>query len=382
MIYLDNAATTSPKPKKVIQAVANALEKLSANPGRSGHSMSQNAAVTMYETRVKVADLFNAPSAENVIFTPNCTTSINFVLKGLLKPGDKVLTSSLEHNAVVRPLTTLKKYGIDYDVFEADIDDEEITYKNFLNTIDNKTRMVICTHASNVTGTLLPIKKIGVFCKNNNILFAVDAAQSAGVIPIDLKDMCIDYLCVASHKGLYAPMGTGILIVSGKTPTTIIEGGTGTESVNLNQPNDLPEKYESGTVNLPGIAGVGAGIDFINEKGIDRIRNHEIKLIKLAHNRLSNISGIKLYTQQLDNKAPLLSFNINGFNSVQVANELNRYSVAVRAGLHCAPFAHKRLGTIECGTVRISPSAFTSEQDIINATEFVAKIASKSKAIF
>ena len=177
-------------------------------------------------------------------------------------------------------------------------------------------------------------------------------------------------------------MGTGLLIMSGPTPATIIEGGTGTESANLNQPIDLPEKYESGTVNLPGIAGIRAGIDFINEKGIDRIRNHEIKLIKLAYNRLSKISGIRLYSSQYDDKAPLLSFNLNGMNSIQVANELNRHSVAVRAGLHCAPFAHKRLGTIDCGTVRISPSAFTSEADIIKTTEYVANIASKSKAIF
>ncbi len=382
MIYLDNAATTSPKPQKVIRAVTDALVNLSANPGRSGHSMSENAAVAMYETRNKVAQLFNAPSAESVIFTPNCTTSINYVLKGLLKRGDRIVTSSLEHNAVIRPLTALKKYGIEFDVFEADIDNSETTFKNFLNMVSDNTRMVICTHASNVTGTLLPIKKIGAYCKEKNILFAVDAAQSAGVIPIDMKEMGIDYLCVAAHKGLYAPMGTGLLVMSGPTPATIIEGGTGTESVNLNQPRDLPEKYESGTVNLPGIAGIRAGIDFINEKGIDRIRNHEIKLIKLAHNRLSKISGIRLYSSQFDDKAPLLSFNLNGINSIQVANELNRYSVAVRAGLHCAPFAHKRLGTIDCGTVRISPSAFTSEADIIKATEYVSNIASKSKAIF
>jgi len=382
MIYLDNAATTSPKPQRVIKAVADALTNKSANPGRSGHSLSQSAAVTVYETRKKAADFFNAPSAENVIFTPNCTTSINFVLKGLLKRGDRVLTSSLEHNAVIRPLTTLKNYGIEYDVFEADIDDPEITYKNFVNSVKKDTKMVICTHASNVTGTLLPIRKIGAYCKDKGIIFAVDAAQSAGVINIDIKDMGIDYLCVAAHKGLYAPMGTGLLIVASTPPATVIEGGTGTESINLNQPKDLPERYESGTVNLPGIAGIGAGIDFVNEKGIDRIRNHEIKLIKLAHSRLNKISGVRLYTHQYDNKAPVLSFNISGINSVAVANELNRYSVAVRAGLHCAPFAHKRLGTIDCGTVRLAPSVFTSEQDIFKATEYIAKIAAKSKSIF
>lgn len=379
MIYLDNAATTSPKPQRVIKAVNDALLTRCANPGRSGHSISQAAAVTVYETRKKVAELFNAPSAESVIFTPNCTASVNYVLKGILRPGDKVLTSSLEHNAVVRPLTALKKYGIVYDVFEADLDDKEVTYRNFLNTVKPDVRMVICTHASNVTGTVLPIEKIGVYCRQKGILFAVDAAQSAGVINIDMKAACIDYLCIAPHKGLYAPMGTGMLIVAASPPVTIIEGGTGTESVNLNQPGDMPERFESGTLNLPGIAGIGAGIDFVKEKGIDKIRNHEIKLIKLAHSRLSHIAGIRLYTASYDDKAPVLSFNISGMNSVAVANELNRHSVAVRAGLHCAPFAHKRLGTIDCGTVRIAPSAFTKEQDIINATEIIAKIALKSK---
>ena len=379
MIYLDNAATTSPKPPGVIKAVYNALTTISANPGRSGHSMSNDAAQMVYEVRSKAANMFNAPSAESVIFTPNCTSSINYVLKGILRHGNKVLTSSLEHNAVIRPLTALKGYGIEFDVFEADIDDEQITLRNFLKTINRDTRMVICTHASNVTGTVLPIKQIGEYCRQKGILFAVDAAQSAGIIDIDMQDACIDYLCVAPHKGLYAPMGTGMLIIAADLPATIIEGGTGTESVNLNQPDDMPERFESGTINLPGIAGIGAGIDFVKEKGIEKIRNHELKLIKLAHNRLSTIPGIKLYTNQYNNKASVMSFNISGINSVAVANELNRYSVAVRAGIHCAPFAHKRLGTIDSGTVRIAPSVFTTEQEIIKATDFVAKIARNSK---
>lgn len=382
MIYLDNAATTFPKPKQVVNAVTDSLLNLSANPGRSGHSLSQQAAIAVYEVREKAAGFFGTPSAEGVIFTPNCTASINYVLKGLLKRGDRVLTSSLEHNAVVRPLTALKKYGIDFDVFEADIDDADITFRNFVNAVKPGTRLVICTHASNVTGTVLPIEQIGQYCRQRRILFAVDAAQSAGVLNIDMEKMGIDYLCIAAHKGLYAPMGTGMLIIAGDVPDTIIEGGTGTESINLNQPTELPERFESGTINLPGIVGIGAGIDFINEKGIERILSHERQLIKAAYERLSKTSGVKLYTNRYFDKAPILSFNIAGTNSVAVANELNQYGVAVRAGLHCAPFAHKRIGTIDMGTVRIAPSAFTSEAQMIKATEFISKIAAKSKGIF
>ena len=382
MIYLDNAATTFPKPKQVVNAVTDSLLNLSANPGRSGHSLSQQAAIAVYEVREKVARFFGASSAERVVFTPNCTASINYVLKGLLKRGDRVLTSSLEHNAVVRPLTALKKYGIYFDIFEADIDDADITFRNFVNAVKPGTRLVICTHASNVTGTVLPIEQIGQYCRQRRILFAVDAAQSAGVLNIDMEKMGIDYLCIAAHKGLYAPMGTGMLIIAGDTPDTIIEGGTGTESINLNQPTELPERFESGTINLPGIVGIGAGIDFINEKGIERILSHERQLIKAAYERLSKMSGVKLYTNRYLDKAPILSFNIAGINSVAVANELNQYGVSVRAGLHCAPFAHKRIGTIDMGTVRIAPSAFTSEAQMIKATEFISKIAAKSKGIF
>ena len=382
MIYLDNAATTFPKPKQVVNAITNSLLNLSANPGRSGHAISQAAAIAVYEVREKAARLFGAPSAEQVVFTPNCTTSINYVLKGLLKKGDRVLTSSLEHNAVVRPLTVLKKYGVDFDVFEADIDESDITFKNFLNAVKPDTRLVICTHASNVTGTVLPIEQIGQYCKQHGILFAVDAAQSAGVLNIDMAKMGIDYLCIAAHKGLYAPMGTGMLIIASDTPDTIIEGGTGTESINFNQPTEPPERFESGTINLPGIVGIGAGIDFVNQKGMEQILFHERQIIKAAYERLSKTSGIKLYTNRYYDKAPILSFNIAGMNSVAVANDLNSYGVAVRAGLHCAPFAHKRIGTIDMGTVRIAPSAFTSESQMIKATEFISKIAAKSKGIF
>ncbi len=383
MIYFDNAATTSPKPKQVMHSVSHALAKLSANPGRSGHAMSEAAAVTVYGTRQKAATLFGAPSAESVIFTQNCTSSINYVLKGLLRQRDRVLTSSLEHNAVVRPITTLKTHMVSHDVFEVDLEDKEATLRSFINTLRSETRMVMCTHASNVTGTVLPIAQIGKFCRENGILFAVDAAQSAGVLDINMERDCIDYLCIAPHKGLYAPMGTGMLIISGRAPIQLMEGGTGTESANLNQPTEMPERYESGTINVPGIAGIGAGIDFINSKGRNKIHSHETRILQKIYKELSNISGIKLYTSMpnMDN-APVLSFNIKDENSVSIANKLSQLGIAVRAGLHCAPFAHKRLGTIESGTVRIAPSAFTSDADTDRFIEAVKSVSKGAKSLF
>ncbi len=383
MIYFDNAATTSPKPKQVLQAVNNAMIRLSANPGRSGHSMSEAAAMTVYQARQKAAALFGAPSAESVIFTPNCTASINYVLKGLLRPRDRVLTSSLEHNAVIRPLTALKTHMINHDVFEVDFADKAVTLRSFLNTVRPDTRLVICTHASNVTGTVLPIAEIGKYCRENGILFAVDAAQSAGVIDINMERDYIDYLCIAPHKGLYAPMGTGMLIIAGQAPIQLIEGGTGTESVNLNQPTDAPERYESGTLNVPGIAGISAGIDFVNSKGINRIHTHETKLLQRIYKNLSKISGIRLYTPMPNlDSAPVLSFNIGNLHSVEVANRLSTQDIAVRAGLHCAPFAHKRLGTITNGTLRIAPSAFTNENDADKLIEAIKAISKGNKGIF
>lgn len=383
MIYFDNAATTSPKPQQVIRAVTKSLTNQSANPGRSGHAASQAAAMTVYETRKKAAELFNAPSVESVIFTPNCTTSINLVLKGLLKPGDRVICSSLEHNAVTRPLTKLASNGVQFDVFEADLADAGSTFRSFLNTIKNNTKLVICTHASNVTGTVLPIREIGQFCKEHGILFAVDAAQSAGVLDIDMNRDCIDYLCVAPHKGLYAPMGTGMLIIAGPLPDTIIEGGTGTESINLNQPADMPERYESGTINVPGIAGIGAGIDFVNTKGTAAIHAHEIMILKRIYSGLRRIDKVRLYTPEPNmNSAPVLSFNIGTENSVDIANLLSKKGIAVRAGLHCAPFTHKRLGTISGGTVRVAPSAFSTLDDADRLIAAVKIIAHNSKDIF
>lgn len=381
MIYLDNAATSSPKPQPVIKAVERSLREFCANPGRSGHDLSQRAALEIYEYRKKVCQLFNGPSEDKVVFTPNCTHALNFVLKGLLFSGDHVITSSMEHNAVARPLNQLARQGVKVDVAEVIFDDMQATLRAFGALIKPNTRLIVCTHASNVTGMVMPIKQIGALCRQYGIWFAVDAAQTAGIIDIDMEEMNIDYLCVAPHKGLYAPMGTGILIARENLPKTVIEGGTGTMSIEIEQPEDLPERLESGTLNLPGIMGISAGIDFVKSKTLDRIYTHELKLMQTLYDALASLPNIRLYTSrpQKGLHSPVLSFNIAGMPSAQVASRLNKYGIAVRAGLHCAPMAHKRLGTLESGTVRVCPSVFTSSNEIYKLVSAIKRIAHSSK---
>lgn len=360
MIYFDNAATTGHKPQTVITAVNYALKNLCANPGRSGHSLSQEAALTVYKTRKKVSDFFGCDYAERVVFTLNCTQSINFVLKGVLDKGDHIIVTDLEHNAVMRPIKTM---GIDYTVVEVSLDDDNKTLENFKKSIKQNTKMIFCTAASNVLGKILPLKEIGNLCKQKNILFGVDAAQAAGVIKINMKNMNIDYLCIAAHKGLYCPMGLGILIACGPIKRTIIEGGTGTDSINLIQPNILPEMLESGTINLPAIAAISAGIDFINVRQ-ECILEYENMLVKKLYNLLQDDKVI-FYTNPLKKGyAPVLSFNLKNRTSEQTAELLNKKGFALRAGLHCAPSAHKKIGTLEMGTVRFSPSVFNNINEV------------------
>lgn len=367
MIYLDNAATSGTKPKEVVEAVTGALYKLSANPGRSGHSISLACDEAVYSCREKVAIFFGASGAEKVIFTPNCTASLNTVIKGVLNSGDNVVTSSLEHNSVIRPLETLRTRSlITYDIAEVIFGDEDATVRSFAATIKPNTKMVICTHASNVTGSVLPIKKIGKLCRERGVLFCVDAAQSAGMLPINMKEMNIDYLCIAPHKGLYAPMGTGILIAEKPIQHTIFEGGTGSNSMLTVQPAEIPEGFESGTLNLPGVVGISAGIDFIKKIGREVSYKREIDLIAHAYDNMLKMKGIDLYAArpEVGKSAPVLSFNVRHKPASEVASYLNDSGIAVRAGLHCSPTAHKRIGTIQNGTVRISTSHFNRESDI------------------
>ena len=362
MIYFDNGATSGKKPSKVIEAVNYCLKSYNANPGRSGHNLSISAAEKVYEARKKVAKFFGGKAPENVIFTANCTQSLNYVIKGVLNRNDHVIVSELEHNAVLRPLhKTVNKY----DVATVSFFDDNETLKNFKNLINQNTKMIICTAASNVCGKILPLKELGKLCRENGILFTVDAAQGAGVLPIDMEEMNIDFLCVAPHKGLFAPMGIGILIADKKIPYTIIEGGTGSESLNLNQPQTLPEMFESGTVNLPGIFGVSAGLDFIKSNGREKIYRYEMSLIQHIYKSLSKMENVILYTPfpELNKFAPVLCFNIVGKSSDETAALLNEKGICVRAGLHCAPFAHKKMGTEKIGAVRVSCGYFNTTRD-------------------
>ena len=378
MIYFDNAATTGKKPKSVISAVNNALLNYSANPGRSGHDLSVKCADKVYEVRKKTASFFGADGPENVVFTLNCTQSINTVLKGVLHKGDHVVISNLEHNAVMRPLI---KTGVNFDVVSV-YRDQAKTIEEFKKKIKVNTKLVLVTGASNVTGKTLPIEEIGNICKKRGVYFCVDAAQIAGVKKIDMQKMNIDYLCVACHKGLYAPMGIGVLICRKPIENTIIEGGTGTSSIDFLQPDVLPEKLESGTINMAGICGLGAGIDFVNKKGIENIEKHEYMLFERLYKGLSRNQNIVSYCENPDinSYVPVLSFNYKGVNSSNLSNLLNSYGFALRGGLHCAPTAHKVIGTLPDGTVRASFSAFNSLSEvdgllsILNNGDFVKKL--------
>ncbi len=366
MVYLDNAATSGKKPIEVIEAVATSLRYLNANPGRGGNDMAIKAAMAVYSVRKKVKEMFNAKSENSVCFTANCTAAINMILYGVLNHKDHIIVSSLEHNAVTRPLNYLKEYkGVEYDVAKVDMLHKEKTVENFRRLIKKNTKMIFCTHASNVTGYVLPIKEIGELCKEKVLLFGVDAAQSAGVVEIDMDKMNIDYLAIAPHKGLFAPMGTGILIADKPIKNILISGGTGTNSLELIQPEELPERMESGTVNLPGIIGVGKGIDFTLAKGINKIHKYEIELLRQAYFGIEKAGG-QLYTPPptTDDYTAVLSFNIPNMTSGNVAKYLNKNGFAVRSGFQCSAFAHNHLETTRSGTVRISPGIYNNKKEI------------------
>lgn len=379
MIYLDNAATTYPKPKQVINTVATAISKYGGNPGRSGHSMSIQSAMQVYETRQAISNMFNIDGPENVVFTQNCTHAINTVLKGYLKANDHVVISCLEHNAVLRPLHSLKE-KIDITITKANVYpmDNDRTLDSFRQAINSKTRLIVCIHGSNVWGIKLPIERICALAHQYGIKVLVDAAQTGGLCNIDIQDSGIDFLCIAGHKGFYAPMGIGALITKyGENLQPLIEGGTGTNSISPKQPELMPERLEFGTQNMLGICGFKAGIDFTQKKGINNIFKHEMTLIDIIYEQLLKIKGIKIYTPKPDPMyfVPVLSFNLSNFSSEEVALKLDKNNIKVRAGLHCAPLAHEFAGTLSTGAVRICPSVFTSQKDIEYFIFILKKIA-------
>jgi len=382
MIYFDNSATTYPKPQTVTNAVMTALRKYGANPGRSGHTMSREAGKMVENCRNSAMNMFGVSSADNVVFTLNCTLAINMVIKGLLKRGDHVVTSCLEHNAVMRPLNKLEKEGfITYAKAKVYPCDNEKTLDSFRKAINAKTALIITTHASNVWGIRMPIERIAALGKVYGIPVLVDGAQSAGLVPIDVSKYGIDYLCLAGHKGLYGPMGIGMLITNkGKELNTIIEGGTGTSSMVLCQPKEMPQKFESGTPNLSGICGLKAGMDFVNSIGMDNIFNHENRIVNYLYENMKKIKKLKLYMPcpTPEYFVPLISFNFDDKVSDEVGRYLDANGVEVRTGIHCAPSAHEFMGTQNQGVVRVSPSAFNTVQEADKLLELLRSYSKNS----
>lgn len=358
----DNSATTFPKPQAVINACNSALSVYGGNPGRSGHSLSIKTAQMVYEARESIASFFKA-SAENVVFTANCTHALNMAIKGIMMSGGHIIISSLEHNSVSRVCYALGRYGCSFSIFDVD-DDDKVTLENLKSQINEKTKCIVSTAASNVTGQILPYRQIAKLCKENNICFIADASQAAGILPITLDDG-MNIICTAGHKGLYGPTGTGLMITDGKySLDTLIEGGTGATSEEMLQTPFLPERFESGTVNTVGIMGLRAGVEFVKKKGLLAIYRHEQSLCNMLLAELSKMPEIIIYRSPRAMYLPIVAFNVKNKPSSDVAQFLSDNGMYLRSGLHCASLAHRFNGTIRGGTLRFSPSVFNNAEQV------------------
>ena len=380
MIYLDNAATTFPKPEIVYKTMDTFYRTLGANPGRSGHKMAMLAEKEIENTRSIAAKLFGIKDTKRFIFAFNATDAINMGIKGLLKPGDHAITTFLEHNAVSRALNGLERKKIITVTKVKNSQDGFIDPDDIKDAITRQTRLIVMVHAPNVLGTIQQIQEIGRIARNNDIIFMIDAAQTAGVYEIDVDKQFIDMLAFTGHKGPLGPTGTGGLYVGERlTLEPWREGGTGFEPASLSQPEELPFKLESGTPNAVGIAGLKAGIEFVLSEDIQKIRNHELKLTSKIIQSLKDDKRFIIYgTTDISKKVGILSINVKGFRPAEVGAILDQsFDIAVRPGLHCAPFAHQMLGTFPDGTVRISTGLFNTEDDINQLIKALNKIASE-----
>lgn len=376
MIYLDNAATTYPKPEKVYDAVLDCMKNYCANPGRAGHKLAMRAAREIYDARENIAKLFNIDNPMTIVFTNNATDSLNLAIKGVVKNGDHIITTSMEHNSVIRPIKSLEKDGIENTIVECD-KDGFLNPDDIKNAIKKNTKLIVTTHASNVVGTIVDIKSVGEIAKEKNILYLVDASQTAGVYDINVKDINVDMIAAPGHKCLLGPQGTGILYIKEDLNVDILkEGGTGSRSEDLFQPDLTPDKYESGTHNTPGIVGLNEGVKFILETGIDNIRAHEEELCQYMLDRLKEVPNIVIYGPKDSKKrAAVISINIPKIDSGEITFLLDsEYNIATRSGIHCAPLAHKTLGTIEQGAVRFSLGYFNTKKDIDEAVKALKEI--------
>jgi len=373
VIYLDNAATSYPKPESVYQRIDHILRHIGGNPGRSGHRMALDASRVIFEARESAAKFFSIKDASRIAFTKNATEAINVAFKGILKPGDHVITTSIEHNAVVRPLKRLERDGV--KVTRVKVDKEGWTLpKDIEKAITNKTKLVSVVHASNVFGALLPVAEIGSVCRKKGIIFMIDAAQTAGAMPIDIEALNVDIFAATGHKSLFGPQGTGFLYVKeGIEPLPLVDGGTAEDDDML----EIPDRLEAGTMNTPGIGGLGAGIEFLLNEGVEKIRKHEEGLIRQILDGLKGINGISIIGQTDEKKRTcLVSFNIEGKDPSDIDYRLdNEFNIMLRCGLHCAPHAHKTAGTYPNGAVRVSPGYFNTSNEIEEFLKAIREIA-------
>ena len=370
MIYLDNSATTLIKPPQVAQAVYDAINTM-GNSGRGAYNSSISSSIVLYETRELIAEMFNLHYPEQVAFTLNATEALNTAINGLISYNDHIITTELEHNSVLRPLYRLEEKGTELTIIKAN-DWGNINYIDIEKAIKYNTKAIVCTHCSNLTGNVLDIAKIGEICKRHNILFILDASQSAGIFDIDMEKQNIDVVCFTGHKSLYGPQGTGgICIKKGVNISPLKVGGSGIKTFEKTAPSSMPEHIEAGTVNSHSIAGLKAGSEFIQKTGISKIREKENMLVDLFYNSIKNIKDIKIYGDfSTKERGPIVSLNLGNYSSSSVSDELfERFEIATRSGGHCAPLMHKALGTEKQGAVRFSFSYFNTKDEVLFASK-------------
>ena len=378
MIYLDNAATTKIKPKEVIDSVIEAMKTM-GNASRGVYDESLSADMVVYNARLAISELFNGPGPKQVAFTKNSTEALNIAIRGMINEGDHVITTEMEHNSVIRPLNHLKdEKNICIDYLKMD-SLGNLNPNDLLMLINDKTTALVLNHASNVTGNLNDLCRFGEICKENKIKFIVDASQTAGLSSIDMKKMGIDVVCFTGHKSLFGPQGTGGLCVSKDTEIRpLITGGTGVQTYNDHQPHEMPTRLEAGTLNSHGIAGLLAGVNYINKEGMDKIREEALNLAKAFYDGVKDIPGLTFYGDYRDfsNKSPIVSLNIKDLDSSYVSGILSeKYGIATRPGAHCAPLVHKAFATVDRGMVRFSFSHFNTYREIQSTIEAIKELA-------
>ena len=380
MIYLDNAATSYPKPRGMVAAMEECILKYCGNPGRSGHSMSMKTGEEVYHARRRIASLFGIKQPERLVFTQNTTEALNMGLKGVLQSGDHVITTTMEHNSVLRPLKALEKRGVSQSVIRADREGF-IKASEIEKAIRKDTKLIAITAASNVTGTRMPLEEIGELARRRGIMFLVDGAQGAGSMAIDVERMHIDMLAFPGHKGLLGPQGTGALYVSPEIRLRhIMEGGTGTDSKSRFQPCEFPEGYEAGTINAPAIIGLGYSAEFVEKIGPEVIGKYEEELIGWLDERLDEMDFVKRYGPDACRKTGISLINIRGVGAEEVTSVLSsKYGIAVRGGYHCAGLAHKTIGTWDEGAVRISAGPFNTRKDMEKLVDAIKEIGYRQK---